>query len=57
MARATEEHGDHPLFELERGEITETSSSARLERQLGGGFELDRLRDALLRATSSRTRR
>ena len=24
MARATEEHGDHPLFVLERGEITET---------------------------------
>ena len=24
MARATEEHGDHPLFVLERGEISET---------------------------------
>ena len=35
MARATEEHGDHPLFVLERGEITEAEFGARLERHLG----------------------
>ena len=35
MARATEEHGDHPLFVLERGEISETEFGARLERHLG----------------------
>ena len=32
MARATEEHGDHPLFMLERGEIAETEFWSRLDR-------------------------
>ncbi|HKP20355.1 MAG TPA: HAD family phosphatase [Thermoleophilaceae bacterium] len=44
MARATEEHGDHPLFVLERGEIPETEFGARLERHLGTRFDLSRLR-------------
>jgi putative hydrolase of the HAD superfamily len=44
MARATEEHGDHPLFVLERGEIPETEFGARLERHLGARFDLSRLR-------------
>ena len=44
MARATEEHGDHPLFMLERGEIPETEFGARLERHLGGHFDANRLR-------------
>jgi putative hydrolase of the HAD superfamily len=44
MARATEEHGDHPLFVLERGEITEIEFRARIERHLEDGFDLTRLR-------------
>jgi len=44
MARATEEHGDHPLFMLERGEIPETEFGARLERHLGSRFDANRLR-------------
>jgi putative hydrolase of the HAD superfamily len=44
MARATEEHGDHPLFMLERGEIPETEFGARLERHLGARFDVDRMR-------------
>jgi putative hydrolase of the HAD superfamily len=44
MARATEEHGDHPLFVLERGEITEAEFGSRVERHLDGGFDFERLR-------------
>ena len=44
MAHATEEHGDHPLFMLERGEIREAEFWSRLERHLGAHFDLDRLR-------------
>ena len=44
MARASEEHGDHPLFVLERGEITEVEFRQRIERHLGDGFDLSRLR-------------
>ena len=44
MARAAEEHGDHPLFVLERGEITEAEFRDRIERQLEDGFDLGRLR-------------
>jgi epoxide hydrolase-like predicted phosphatase len=44
MARATEEHGDHPLFVLERGEITETEFRDRVARHLADGFDLARLR-------------
>jgi putative hydrolase of the HAD superfamily len=44
MARATEEHGDHPLFALERGEITEIEFRARIEPHLEDGFDLTRLR-------------
>ncbi len=44
MARAAEEHGDHPLFVLERGEITETEFRDRIERHLEAGFDLSRLR-------------
>ena len=45
MARATEEHGEHPLYALERGEIEEAEFARRLEAQLGGGFDLRRLRE------------
>ena len=44
MARAAEEHGDHPLFVLERGEITEAEFRDRIERHLEDGFDLGRLR-------------
>jgi epoxide hydrolase-like predicted phosphatase len=44
MARATEEHGEHPLFVLERGEISETEFRARIEAHLEDGFDLARLR-------------
>jgi putative hydrolase of the HAD superfamily len=44
MARATEEHGDHPLFVLERGEISEAEFGERLERHLGAHFDVNRLR-------------
>jgi putative hydrolase of the HAD superfamily len=43
MGRAAEEHGDHPLFALERGEITEDEFRARIEAHLDGGFDLARL--------------
>jgi putative hydrolase of the HAD superfamily len=48
MARAAEEHGDHPLFMLERGEIAETEFWSRLDRHVGGGFDLNRLRALFL---------
>jgi putative hydrolase of the HAD superfamily len=47
MALAAEEHGDHPLFVLERGEITEAEFRDRIERHLDAGFDLSRL-NALL---------
>jgi putative hydrolase of the HAD superfamily len=45
MARAAAAHGDHPLFVLERGEITEAEFARRLEKQLDGRFDLGRLRE------------
>lgn len=48
MGRAAEEHGDHPLFALERGEITEVEFRTRLEAHLDGGFDLARLNDLFL---------
>jgi putative hydrolase of the HAD superfamily len=44
MAKATEEHGDHPLFVLERGEISEVEFRDRIEPHLESGFDLTRLR-------------
>jgi epoxide hydrolase-like predicted phosphatase len=44
MGRAAEEHGDHPLFMLERGEITEVEFRDRISRHLEDGFDLARLR-------------
>ena len=44
MGLAAEEHGDHPLFVLERGEITETEFRDRIEPHLENGFDLARLR-------------
>jgi putative hydrolase of the HAD superfamily len=44
MAKAAEEHGDHPLFVLERGEISEVEFRDRIELHLESGFDLTRLR-------------
>jgi putative hydrolase of the HAD superfamily len=44
MHRATERYGEHPLYSLERGEISEAEFAARLGRELGDGFDLERLR-------------
>jgi putative hydrolase of the HAD superfamily len=48
MAAAAEEHGDQPLFALERGEITEVEFRTRIEAHLDGGFDLERLHALLL---------
>ena len=45
MGKAMAEHGDHPLFELERGEISEEEFGRRLGAHLGPAFDLGRLRD------------
>jgi putative hydrolase of the HAD superfamily len=45
MQRSAEEHGEHPLFALERGEISEQEFARRLEVQLADGFDLGRLRE------------
>jgi putative hydrolase of the HAD superfamily len=44
MQRAAEAYGEHPLYALERGEIAEVEFARRLKEQLGGGFDLARLR-------------
>jgi putative hydrolase of the HAD superfamily len=44
LGRAAEEHGEHPLFALERGEITEIEFAARVEAHLEEGFDPIRLR-------------
>jgi putative hydrolase of the HAD superfamily len=44
MARSAEEHGEHPLYELERGHISEDEFRRRLEAHLGDHFGLERLR-------------
>jgi putative hydrolase of the HAD superfamily len=46
MARAQDRYGEHPLFELERGKISEEEFGARLREGLPEGFDLDGLRDA-----------
>jgi putative hydrolase of the HAD superfamily len=44
MAKATEEHGDHPLFALERGEISEVEFRDRIEAHLGASWDVVKLR-------------
>ena len=44
MARAAEANGEHPLFELEKGRISEAEFSHRLQVQLGDHFDFERLR-------------
>ena len=45
MGRAAETHGEHPLYALERGELSEREFADRLERELPDGFSLTRLRE------------
>jgi putative hydrolase of the HAD superfamily len=44
LGRAAEEYGEHPLFALERGEITEAEFAARIQAHLEAGFDPIRLR-------------
>jgi putative hydrolase of the HAD superfamily len=44
LQRAGETYGEHPLFALERGEITEEEFARRLGDELGDHFDMDRLR-------------
>ena len=48
MASATERHGEHPLFMLERGQIEEPEFVRRLEAELGGGLRMDTMADVFL---------
>jgi putative hydrolase of the HAD superfamily len=43
MGRAMEEHGEHPLFALERGEISAREFGEQLAAHLDDGFDLDHL--------------
>jgi putative hydrolase of the HAD superfamily len=45
MAEAQKRYGEHPLFALERGEISEEEFGRRLQEGLKGDFDLDRLRE------------
>jgi epoxide hydrolase-like predicted phosphatase len=45
MARIAERDGEHPLFELERGRLTEADFFAMLEAEIGGGVSLGSFRD------------
>jgi putative hydrolase of the HAD superfamily len=45
LAASAERHDEHPLFVLERGELTEAEFIARLEQELGGDRRLDGMAD------------
>jgi len=45
MAAADERHGEHPLFMLEKGLISQVEFLARLDAELGGGRTLDGMLD------------
>jgi putative hydrolase of the HAD superfamily len=45
MSAATQRHGVHPLFVLERGEITQSEFIGRIEAELGQGQTLDGMLD------------
>jgi putative hydrolase of the HAD superfamily len=44
----TERTGKHPLYELEKGAITEDEFLRSIEREMGGGVSLDSLADTYL---------
>ncbi|HEY1356734.1 MAG TPA: HAD family phosphatase [Thermoleophilaceae bacterium] len=56
MAAAQEKYGEHPLFELERGEISEEEFGRRLQEGLPHEFDLDALRDVYFERLSPNTR-
>ncbi|MFL5955130.1 MAG: HAD family hydrolase [Gaiellaceae bacterium] len=45
LQRAAEERGEHPLYELERGEITEDEFTAIVQAQLPDEIQLEGFRD------------
>ena len=45
IAAASERHGEHPLFMLERGELTQREFVARIDAELGEGRSLDGMLD------------
>ena len=45
MAAATERHGEHPLFMLEKGQLDQGEFIRRIEAELGGERRLDTLID------------
>jgi putative hydrolase of the HAD superfamily len=45
MARAAERSGEHPLYELEKGHITEAEFLSMLEAELDGDVRLESLRE------------
>jgi len=48
LAASAERHGEHPLFVLERGELSEVEFIGRLEQELGG-LRLDTMTDTYFR--------
>ena len=55
MAGAAAEHGDQPLFQLERGEITEAEFRERIEAHLERDFDLARLIELSVKRVESNT--
>jgi putative hydrolase of the HAD superfamily len=45
LQRAAEERGDHPLYELERGELSEAEFTAIVQAQLPGEIKLEGFRE------------
>jgi epoxide hydrolase-like predicted phosphatase len=45
LQRAAEERGEHPLYELERGEVTEDEFTAIVQAQLPGDIQLEGFRE------------
>ena len=45
LQTAAEERGDHPLYELERGELTEAEFTAIVQAQLPGDIQLEGFRE------------
>jgi epoxide hydrolase-like predicted phosphatase len=48
LAASLERHGEHPLFVLERGELTEVEFIARLQHELGEERPIDGMGESLL---------
>jgi putative hydrolase of the HAD superfamily len=56
LVQAQERYGEHPLFELERGEISEEEFGRRLQEGLPHQFDLDALRDVYFERLRPNTR-